>query len=226
MAFESVRGYVQLASGLGELTKARALEAAQGLLSLPGVTSTGKVAGQVTTLADELLAAATTNRENLTTLVRSEVEAAVSRLGLVPVAELEAARAQVTRLRAELAQVRSADHAEEAAAAQDAAAPARGGEARRPARATRAAATAGAAPAAVPARKAATKRTFATGAAGTATSASASAGPATKRSAAKRSATKASAAKTTAARSAAKASATKASATQASAATTSTAKNP
>src|SRR6478609_4917623 len=190
MAFESVRGYVQLASGLGELTKARALEAAQGLLSLPGVTSTGKVAGQVTTLADELLAAATTNRENLTTLVRSEVEAAVSRLGLVPVAELEAARAQVTRLRAELAQVRSADHAEEAAAAQDAAAPGRGGEARRPARATRAAATAG-----------------------TAASATASAASATKRSAAKRSATKASAAKTTAARtSAAKASATKASA--------------
>ena len=30
MAFESVRGYVQLASGLGELTRARALEAAQG----------------------------------------------------------------------------------------------------------------------------------------------------------------------------------------------------
>src|SRR6476661_3706914 len=161
MAFESVRGYVQLASGLGELTKARALEAAQGLLSLPGVTSTGKVAGQVTTLADELLAAATTNRENLTTLVRSEVEAAMSRLGLVPVAELEAAQAQVTRLRAELAQVRlgdHADHAMEAVAGEDAATGSRGGAARRPARATRAAATAGAAPAAVPARKGATKR--------------------------------------------------------------------
>src|SRR6478672_6675338 len=142
MAFESVRGYVQLASGLGELTKARALEAAQGLLSLPGVTSTGKVAGQVTTLADELLAAATTNRENLTTLVRSEVEAAMSRLGLVPVAELEAAQAQVTRLRAELAQVRlgdhadHADHAVEAVAGEDAATGSRGGAARRPARAT------------------------------------------------------------------------------------------
>src|SRR6478672_3664819 len=107
MAFESVRGYVQLASGLGELTKARALEAAQGLLSLPGVTSTGKVAGQVTSLADELLAAATTNRENVTALVRSEVEAALSRMGLVPAAELEVVQAQVTRLRAELAHLRT-----------------------------------------------------------------------------------------------------------------------
>ena len=32
MAFESVRGYVQLASGLGELTRARAMDVAQGLL--------------------------------------------------------------------------------------------------------------------------------------------------------------------------------------------------
>ena len=35
MAFEAVRGYVQLASGLGEMTKAKALETAQGLLALP-----------------------------------------------------------------------------------------------------------------------------------------------------------------------------------------------
>ena len=34
MAFESVRSYVQLASGLGEMTKAKAMEAAQGLLAL------------------------------------------------------------------------------------------------------------------------------------------------------------------------------------------------
>ena len=108
MGFESVRGYVQLASGLGELTRARATEAAQGLLSLPGVgIATGKVAGQVGALAEELLAAATTNREHLTAMVRSEVNAAVTRLGLVPAEQLEESRAEAARLRAEVAQLRS-----------------------------------------------------------------------------------------------------------------------
>lgn len=109
MSFESVRGYVQLASGLGELTRARATEAAQGLLSLPGVGgATGKLAVQVGALAEELLAAATTNREHLTTLVRHEVETAVTRLGLVATEKLEESRAEVARLRAEVAALRSA----------------------------------------------------------------------------------------------------------------------
>src|SRR5665647_3220471 len=109
MGFESVRGYVQLASGLGEQTRARAMEAAQGLLSLPGVgMATGKVAGQVAALAEELLAAAATNRENLTTLIRSEVDAAVTRLGLVAAEKLAASQAEAARLRAEVAELRSA----------------------------------------------------------------------------------------------------------------------
>ena len=109
MAFESVRGYVQLASGLGELTRARALEAAQGLLALPGMAgSTGKMAAQVGNLAEEILAAALANRENLTAIVRSEVDAAVSRLGLVPASELEGARDEVARLRAEVSRLRDA----------------------------------------------------------------------------------------------------------------------
>ena len=109
MSFESFRGYVQLASGLGELTRARAMEAAQGLMSLPGVSvATGKFAVQVGALAEELLAAATTNREHLTALVRGEVDAAVTRLGLVPAEKLEEARAEAARLRAEVAALRSA----------------------------------------------------------------------------------------------------------------------
>ncbi len=108
MSFESVRGYVQLASGLGELTRARATEAAQGLLSLPGVgIVTGKLAVQVSTLAEELLAAATTNREHLTTLVRNEVENSVTRLGLVPAEKLEESRAETARLRTEAARLRA-----------------------------------------------------------------------------------------------------------------------
>src|SRR4051812_36821258 len=109
MAFESVRGYVQLATGLGELTRARALEAAQGLLGLPSMAgTTGKVAGQVGALAEEILAAAFANRENLTALVRGEVDVAVSRLGLVPAADLQGARDEVARLRAEVSRLREA----------------------------------------------------------------------------------------------------------------------
>jgi len=59
-------------------------------------------------LAEELLAAATTNREHLTALVRGEVDAAVTRLGLVPAAKLEEAQVEAARLRAEVAALRSA----------------------------------------------------------------------------------------------------------------------
>jgi hypothetical protein len=109
MAFESVRGYVELASGLSELTRARAVEAAQGLLSLPaaGIVNGSKVAVQAASLADELLAAATANRSNLRKLVRSEVDVAITRLGLVSVQKFEDAQAEAGRLRAEVARLRS-----------------------------------------------------------------------------------------------------------------------
>jgi hypothetical protein len=110
MGFESVRGYVHLATGLSELTKARAAEAAQGLLSLPaaGIATGTKVAGQAGALAEELLAAATTNHSSLRELVRSEVDVAVNRLGLVPAEKLEEAQAESARLRAEVARLRAA----------------------------------------------------------------------------------------------------------------------
>ncbi|HYO18915.1 MAG TPA: hypothetical protein VES02_09665 [Dermatophilaceae bacterium] len=109
MAFESFRAYVEVASGLSDLTRARATEAAQGLLSLPasGVATGTKMAVQATALADELLAAAAANRANLTALVRAEVDAAVSRVGLVPVQKLEEAQAEAATLRAEVATLRS-----------------------------------------------------------------------------------------------------------------------
>jgi septal ring factor EnvC (AmiA/AmiB activator) len=109
MVFESVRGYVQLASGLTELTRARATEAANGLLSLQGagMESGSKLAVQVSALAEELLAAATANRHNLTALVRSEVDVAVNRIGLVPAEQLQESQAEVAALRAELAALRA-----------------------------------------------------------------------------------------------------------------------
>ena len=109
MGFESVRAYLQLASGLSDLTRARAMEAAQGLLTLPvSSMATGtKMASQASALADELLAATVANRANLTALVRSEVDAAISRLGLVPVQQLEDAQAETAKLRKEVATLRS-----------------------------------------------------------------------------------------------------------------------
>lgn len=113
MGFESVKGYVQLASGLTEglteLTRSRASEAAHGLLSLPaaGIATGSKVAVHAGALAEELLVAATSHG-NLTALVRSEVDAAVTHLGLVPAEKLEESRAEAARLRAELARLRAA----------------------------------------------------------------------------------------------------------------------
>jgi hypothetical protein len=110
MSFESVRPYVQLASGLSELAQARAKDAAQGLLTLPaaGIATGTKMASQVIDLADVVLTTAAANRSNLTTLVRSEMEVAITALGLVPVQKLQQVQAEAARLRAENARLRTA----------------------------------------------------------------------------------------------------------------------
>ena len=119
VAGESLRGYLQLASGLSEVTRAKATEAAHAVLSLSplpavsgvaaGVSETsGKLAGQVAGLAEEIMAAAATNRETIAALVRSEVDAAVQRLGLVPAQDLDRAEAEVARLRAEVTRLKAA----------------------------------------------------------------------------------------------------------------------
>ena len=107
MAFESVRSYIQLASGLGEMTKARAMEAAQGLLTLPGADEVTRRAVQATALADQLLDAARANRANLVALVQAEVETALKRADVARVADLEAARATLSVISAELADLRA-----------------------------------------------------------------------------------------------------------------------
>ena len=83
MAKRSIQGYVELASGLGELTANRAKEAATEIVALAGVDgSRKKVQKQAGRLADELLKAAQSNRKHLVRLVRKEVDTAVSRLEL------------------------------------------------------------------------------------------------------------------------------------------------
>jgi outer membrane biosynthesis protein TonB len=107
VAFESVRSYVQLASGLGELTKAKAMDAAQGLLALPGADEVTRRAVQASTLADQLLDAARANRANLLTLIQGEVESALKKADVARVADVDAARAALTAVTKEIADLRA-----------------------------------------------------------------------------------------------------------------------
>jgi hypothetical protein len=109
---EALRSYVQAASGLTELSRARARELAASVVASG---SSGAIAGsvgqqasaiggsvsqQVTAMAEELLSAGRSNRSALTDLIRAEVESAVARVGLVPAAELTAAHRRIAVLEA------------------------------------------------------------------------------------------------------------------------------
>lgn len=118
---DALRGYVQLATGLTEVTIGKAREAAAALLTqgldldkvpdVPGKDSAvdaAKVAAtQVQGLADDLLETSKQNRELLTGLVRTEVDRAAGRLGFVREEELAAVRRHVSRLESQLADIRT-----------------------------------------------------------------------------------------------------------------------
>jgi len=142
VVLDALRGYVQLATGLTEVTVAKAREAAAALLSqgldlekvpdVPGrdsaVSAATVAASQVQGLADDLLETSKQNRELLTGLVRTEVDRAAGRLGFVREEELAAVRRHVSRLETQLAEVRAqigSANAGPAAAAAPAPAPAK-----------------------------------------------------------------------------------------------------
>ena len=110
MALDALRGYLQLAGGLTEVTRRRAVQEAKALLALrpdldgliPEKTKgrASDVSGQVQALADELMATSKANRDLLTAFVRAEVERGVAGLRLVRADELDALRARVARLEA------------------------------------------------------------------------------------------------------------------------------
>lgn len=78
MVRESMKNYLALASGLTELTRERAVSAAEALVAQ------GEAAkDQVTALAEELLVSSKSNREAIAVLVRTEVDRTVTRLGVV-----------------------------------------------------------------------------------------------------------------------------------------------
>jgi hypothetical protein len=118
---DALRGYVQLATGLTEVTVARAREAAAAVIAqgielaavrdVPGgdqATDAAKVAAtQVQGLADDLLETSKANREMLVGLVRTEVDRAAGRMGFVREEELAAVRRHVARLESQLVDIRS-----------------------------------------------------------------------------------------------------------------------
>lgn len=118
---EALRGYVQLATGLTEVTVTKARETVAALLA-QGIDLTGAVpvpgkdqaasaataaAGQVAKLADDLVETSEQNRELLVGLVRTEVDRAAGRMGFVREEELAAVRRHVARLESSLAEVRA-----------------------------------------------------------------------------------------------------------------------
>lgn len=112
MVMDALRGYVQLANGLTEVTRQRAQQAAKALLQQTGADSlTAGITTKVTDLADEIVATSKSNRALLQAIVTNEVEGAVARLGFVRSEEVAALARRVESLEKELAAAGSAQKA-------------------------------------------------------------------------------------------------------------------
>jgi hypothetical protein len=95
MVIDGLKAYVQLASGLTDVTRERAVAAARAVVA-QGEAGVGAVLPdtmrtQVASVTEDLIATSKANRDLLVGLVRAEVERSVSRMGLVSAAELNAA---------------------------------------------------------------------------------------------------------------------------------------
>ncbi|TDD20685.1 polyhydroxyalkanoate synthesis protein PhaF [Kribbella turkmenica] len=109
MVMDALRGYVQLANGLTEVTKQRAEAAAKALLQQTGADKlTTGLSTKVSDLADEIVATSKSNRQLLQAIVTNEVEGAVARLGFVRSEEVAALTRRVQNLESELAEARAA----------------------------------------------------------------------------------------------------------------------
>ncbi|MGC4941138.1 phasin family protein [Kribbella sp. DT2] len=109
MVMDALRGYVQLANGLTEVTRQRAQQAAKALLQQTGADAlTSGLTTKVTDLADEIVATSKSNRQLLQAIVANEVEGAVSRLGFVRQEEVGVLSRRVDRLEKDLVEARSA----------------------------------------------------------------------------------------------------------------------
>jgi polyhydroxyalkanoate synthesis regulator phasin len=109
MVMDALRGYVQLANGLTEVTRQRAQQAAKALLQQTGAEAlTAGVTTKVSDLAEEIVATSKSNRQLLQAIVANEVEGAVARLGFVRSEEVAALSRRVDGLERELADANDA----------------------------------------------------------------------------------------------------------------------
>lgn len=97
MVRDALRGYLNLASGLTEVTMSRATTAARALVAQGEAT-----AEQVTSVADDLVMSSRRNREAMVTLVRYEVEQALRRIGLATAEDVMSLTERVRRLESAL----------------------------------------------------------------------------------------------------------------------------
>ncbi len=96
-----LKNYVELASGLTEVTATKAKEAAMALIAQGmslGTKQPADMAASVQQAADDLVALSKTNRDMLVEMIRTEVDKAVGRIGFVREDELAAVRARVDKL--------------------------------------------------------------------------------------------------------------------------------
>jgi len=109
MVMDALRGYVQLANGLTEVTRQKAQTAAKALLQQTGADAlTTGLTTKVSDLTDEIVATSKSNRQLLQAIVTNEVEGAVARLGFVRSEEVAALTRRVQTLEGELAEERAA----------------------------------------------------------------------------------------------------------------------
>src|SRR4051812_46362092 len=103
---DAVKNYLNLASGVTEVTRQRAVAAAKALASSGEAT-----AEQLSNLADELIVQSRNNRDAMLALVRYEVDRALNRLGLATADEVASLQRRVTSLEGALAKADGSDAA-------------------------------------------------------------------------------------------------------------------
>lgn len=121
MVAEQIQNYLNLVGGLTKATKAKASEAAQGLLSATHLDDVATGASEkVAALTEEILAASRANRELLAKTISTEVDKAAAKLGFARNEDLDALRAEVDELRAAVAEQAAQAEAAQAQAEQEA----------------------------------------------------------------------------------------------------------
>ncbi len=109
MTLDGLRGYLQLATGVTEVTRERATAMARALLaqgeSSIGTVLPGPLRSQVAALTEDLVATSRANRDLLVMVVRAEVERSVTRLGLVAAEDLDAANRRARGLEARVSEL-------------------------------------------------------------------------------------------------------------------------